>query len=101
MAKTPEGRVKDKVKKLLEENGCYQHWPVQMGMGKPTLDCTACLNGRYFAVETKAPGEELTTRQRQTRNEILEAGGKVFVIDGDLKELTEWLFMVHIAGRLS
>lgn len=88
---TPEGKVKEKVKKLLKSNGAYYHMPVQNGMGAPTLDFVGCHFGRYFAIETKAPGKDLTPRQLNTAHEIQDAGGKVFRIDGDLSELEAWL----------
>lgn len=82
MASTPEGKVKDKVKKMLASFGdeVYTHWPVQNGMGKPTLDCIGCAWGSYFAIETKVEGKNLTPRQTLTASEIGSAGGVVFVI---------------------
>jgi len=95
MASTPEKRVKDAVKKLLAQYAVYQHWPVQNGMGKPCLDCHGCHCGQYFAIETKAPGNKLTERQHNTRIDIENAGGIVFVIDGtepkNFSELKLWL----------
>ena len=44
----PEGKVKDRVKRLLKKYGCYQFWPVQTGYGAPTLDCLGCHNGRWY-----------------------------------------------------
>lgn len=79
---TPEGKVKEHVKKLLREFGAYYHMPVQNGMGAPSLDFVCCLNGLYFAIETKAEGKALTPRQEKTAEEIRSAGGKVFVVAG-------------------
>lgn len=93
---TPEGKVKDKVKKVLKQHGAYWHMPVQGGFGAPCLDINVCFNGRYAAVETKAPGKKPTPRQLLTIAEIEAAGGKVFVVDGDVgcKELSDWLLEV-------
>jgi hypothetical protein len=90
---TPEGRVKDKVKKLLAGRKAYWHCPVQNGMGAPALDFMHIqIPGvPVFAIETKAPGEKPTVRQQRTIDSIRAAGGTVFVIDGDLQELTTWL----------
>ena len=77
---TPERKVKDQVKKLLKAHGAYQHWPVQTGYGAACLDCHGCHLGRYFAVETKAPGKKPTTRQSLTQTEIEEACGEVFIV---------------------
>jgi hypothetical protein len=78
---TPEGRIKAAVKKRLDELGAYHHWPVQMGYGTRCLDCHGCLDGRYFAIETKAPGKEPTKIQEITIARIRAVGGLVFVVD--------------------
>lgn len=79
---TPEGRVKAKVKKLLEKYNVYYNMPVQTGMGKRTLDFLGCVGGFFFAIETKREGEDLTDYQKLTKREIEAAGGSVFVIAG-------------------
>lgn len=90
---TPEGKVKDKVKKVLEMFEVYWHCPVQNGLGAPSLDFVCCYSGRYFAIETKADGKKPTPRQEITIGRIEKAGGKVFVIDGveGCKVLAHWL----------
>ena len=82
---TPEGRIKAKVKAALKTLPVsFQHWPVQSGMGAPILDCIACINGRYIAIETKAPGKRPTPRQHMLIEQIEQAGGQTFVVDDDL-----------------
>jgi penicillin-binding protein-related factor A (putative recombinase) len=88
---TPEGKVKDEVKKLLVKHGAYYHMPVQNGMGTPTLDFIGCMKGYFFGIETKAPGKKPTPRQLLTIKNMESAGGTCFVIDGDLSELQQWL----------
>lgn len=89
---TPEGKVKDAVKKLLKKHGAYWHMPVQTGYGAPALDFHVCHRGRYAAVETKAAGKKLTQRQVFISEEVTKAGGKVFKVIGmDLHELEAWL----------
>lgn len=102
MATTPEGKVKQKLKLLLKLLKAYWHMPVQNGMGSPSLDFHVCLPivitpsligkrvGLYVGIETKAPGKVMTPRQQETAKAIVEAGGKVFLIDGDTQELEEW-----------
>jgi hypothetical protein len=85
------------VKKRLKEIGAYQHWPVQWGIGKRTLDCIGCYRGLYFAVETKAPGEEPTLMQDITAAQIRAAGGLVFVVD-NLEQARE-LFSDRLPGH--
>lgn len=85
MATTPEGKVKDRVKRILKKHGCYQFWPVQSGYGAATLDCIACCEGHFISIETKAPGKGLTPRQELTRENMQDAGATVFVI-GEYKQ---------------
>lgn len=78
---TPEGKVKAAFKKALDEGVvCYRFMPVQNGMGAPALDFYICAGGGFFAVETKVPGKNLTPRQRVTAEQIVLAGGVVFVV---------------------
>lgn len=93
---TPEGAVKDKVKKLFNKYGAYYHMPVQNGMGAPTLDFIACVLGYFFAVETKAPGKHPTPRQQVTMAEMQLSGGFVFVVSctAELAVLEEWMVMM-------
>lgn len=103
MATTPEGKVKTTVKSLLKMLRAYWHMPVQNGMGQPALDFHVCLPilitpdmvgkrvGLYVGIETKRKGKSFTPRQQVTANAIVEAGGKVFLIDGDTQELEEWV----------
>lgn len=90
---TPEGKVKKLVKKLLDTYGAsqYRFMPVQNGMGEATLDFLCCFNGRFFAIETKAPGKHLTLRQQGIVDKMHAAGAKVFIIDGGISELETWL----------
>ena len=99
---TPEGKIKAKVKKMLADYPVWTHWPVQMGYGAPTLDCVGTFNGKFFAIETKAPGEKPTPRQEITIKEMLTAGGAVFVIDGrpsHMLRLLLWLEEVSQQGE--
>ena len=79
--KTPEGKVKAAVKKLLGEYSVYYFMPVQNGMGKPGLDFHCHLHGVAFSIETKAPGKKPTPRQEVTIADMEASGAMVFVID--------------------
>jgi hypothetical protein len=96
---TPEGKVKSDIKKVLAayKPHLYALWPVQNGMGSPTLDCLGVISGFAFAIEAKAPGKKPTPRQDGTIELMRDAGCKVFVIDGDIgvSELDAWLRIVH------
>lgn len=97
MGTTPEGKVKQNVKNLLaeyEHYGLYQYWPVPAGYGASSLDCIVCFLGRFIAIETKAPGKKPNPRQYLCIDEINNAKGATFVIDGDpvgFERLREYL----------
>lgn len=80
---TPEGKVKEKVKRLLKKYGAYYHMPVMNGMGAPTLDFVCCYHGFFIAIETKAPGKKPTPRQLLTMADMEAAGAFVFAVAGD------------------
>lgn len=94
---TPEGKVKAKVKALLQKYDCYQFWPVQMGLGAAGLDCHAYKmlgsTATAFFVEVKVYGKEPTDRQQLLIDQHEVRGAKCFVVDNDLtlKELENWL----------
>ena len=81
---TPEGKVKDRLNKALKPFGLklYRFMPVQTGYGRKTLDYLLCYNGHFIAIETKAPGKKMTSLQGEIACQIMEAGGKVFLVDG-------------------
>lgn len=83
MARTPEGKIKDRVKAAIKKYGGYQFWPVQSGYGASTLDCFACIYGSWFVIETKAPGGKLTPRQVTTVEAMRAAGALVLVINSE------------------
>lgn len=88
---TPEGRVKDKVKRRFQQHfpECYRFMPVQNGMGTPCLDMLFCVHGLFIAIETKAPPKpghkapEPTPRQWTTMAEIAKAGGLAYLVYDD------------------
>ena len=90
---TPEGRVKERVKKVLRTFGVYWHCPVQNGMGAPSLDFVCCVKGRFFAIETKAGDKKPSARQETTIEEMKNAGAVVFVVNDvtGTGELETWL----------
>lgn len=81
---TPEGKVKEAVKKYLKSIGAYYYMPVSNGMGRVGApDFFVCHRGRMFGVETKAPGKIKNTTPNQDRElaAIRDAGGVAIVID--------------------
>ena len=81
---TPEGKVKALIKRRMATLARkYGFWPVQTGRGSKTLDSLWCINGRFVAIEAKAPGKDFTPLQRSHKEEIEAAGGIVFLVDGE------------------
>jgi len=92
---TPEGKVKAKVSALLKTyKGLFYTMPVPSGYGESTLDYLGCYRGWFFAIETKAPAggtPEPTARQKEIIRKMREAGASVFVTDGNLSAIQNWL----------
>ena len=102
-----ERKVKENVKKLLamfgispaskagafpEDSYGWYFMPAQSGMGVSGIpDFIGKYKGRFFAVETKAPGKKPTGFQKLQIDAINTTPGPCFVIDGDVAELEEWL----------
>lgn len=93
---TPEGRVKDQIKKLLKRYHVYYHMAVLNGMGAPSLDFVCCHRGRYIAIEAKAPDKKPTARQEVTMAEMAAAGAFVFAVscDAELAVLEAYLQLI-------
>ena len=92
MAQTPEGRVKDAVKKWLKARGAWYYMPVQNGMGVVGIpDFICCWNGKFLAIETKAPGKRANVSANQANRikEIQSARGWAVVVD-DVSQLDEF-----------
>lgn len=99
MARGPEAVVKEAVKKVLKKNNIWFFMPVQMGMGTTGIpDFVCCWAGRFFAIETKAPGKRNNTNANQKRvlGEIGDAGGSWLVVD-DVQQLEAYLDQWEVA----
>jgi hypothetical protein len=87
MAMTPEARIKHRVKKWLNDRGVWFFCPVSNGMGKHGIpDFICCWNGKFLAIECKAPGKlnTCTPNQLERQKEIRAAGGIALVVDNVL-----------------
>lgn len=96
MAMTPEGRVKNAVKAFLKSKGVWYCMPMGTGFGNSGVpDFITCHNGRFVAIETKAPGKRGNTTVMQDKQifGIHQSGGVAVVVD-DVKQL-EGIFNVH------
>jgi Holliday junction resolvase len=82
MARTPEGKVKDKIVKQLKVLGAYYFFPATGGYGKSGVpDIIICFRGKFIAIECKAGNNKCTTLQRMNLDAIKEAGGIAVVIN--------------------
>lgn len=98
MARTPERVVKDKVRKLLDELGCYYVMPVTGGYGtQGAPDFLVCHRGRFIGIETKAGKGRTTTLQELNLSKIRNAGGVALVIyEDDIERLKKCLYQIEI-----
>lgn len=79
---TPEAKVKAQVKTILKELQCYYTMPVTGGYGRSGVpDFIGCLNGAFFAIETKAGTGTTTALQDREIQRIKDAGGIALVIN--------------------
>lgn len=84
MARTPEGKVKDKVVAELASMGAYYFFPVMTGFGNSGIpDIVGCINGRFFAIECKSGNNKPTRLQISQMEEIVRCGGVALVINED------------------
>ena len=91
---TPEGKVKNEVKKHLKDEGIFYFMPMQNGYGlvgipdilacvpvKITPDMVGMTIGAFMGIETKAPGKEKNTtpNQKNVLKNIADCMGSAFV----------------------
>ena len=89
---TPEGKVKERAKRILESIGAYYFMPATGGYGRSGIpDIVGCLNGIFFAIECKANGGRPTALQLREIDRINVAGGFAIVVDEDNVSLLESL----------
>jgi hypothetical protein len=102
MAKTPEGKVKDKIRIVLDRYKVYYFMPVQFGYGPSGLDYHCCIEVRgwpiAFWVEAKEEGKPTTNRQDVLINMLrTQYKASVFIVDDEytLKGLERWLIQMQ------
>lgn len=93
--KTPEGAVKDDVKKLLDSYGerLYYFMPVQQGYGRRGLDFFVCFKGMFLAIETKRKGGYAKKFQADLVEQVRDAHGHALVTDTveDVAKVLEYI----------
>jgi hypothetical protein len=84
MSLTPEGKVKDKVKRLFKSMGVYYAMPATGGYGVSGVpDFLVCLKGRFIGVECKAGKGKPTALQLKNLAEIDASGGIAVIVNED------------------
>lgn len=91
MASTPEGRVKTKVKKILDKFGALHFSPMGTGYGVSGVSDIICLyKGKFIAIECKADEKKLPTAlQLKFLDRVMAWGGLGLVIHSGNTELLE------------
>ena len=89
MTATPEGRVKRDVKTYLASLGAWWSMPIGSGFGKSGVpDFLVCHQGRFVAIETKAPGcRAKTTAMQKLQIDAINASGGTAVVIDDVEQL--------------
>jgi hypothetical protein len=100
---TPEGRIKAKVRAVLDRPEIWSFWPVPSGYQAATLDVLCAIEdrfsgleggiARFFAIECKRHGKTLTERQKGERARMKAVGAEVFRVNSDeeVEALRAWI----------
>ena len=97
MASTPEGLVKTKIKRILNERNALHFSPYMAGMGVAGVsDIIALHNGTFIAIEAKADATKKPTElQKKFLGQVESNGGIALVVHKDnipeLKKLLEYI----------
>ena len=85
MASTPEGLVKTKIKKILNEYGAMHFSPYMAGMGSAGVsDIIALYRGTFIAIEAKADATKKPTElQKKFLKQVQDNKGAALVIHKD------------------
>lgn len=88
MAKTPEGKVKDKVVGILKSEGVYYFFPATHGYGRSGVpDIVCCVNGKFLAIECKAGKNKPTALQVREIEAIRKCNGVAVVVNEENWEM--------------
>jgi hypothetical protein len=99
MATTPEKKVKDKIVKILKENGVYYFYASTHGFGRSGIpDLVCCANGRFIGIECKAGKNLPTALQLKELGAIQLAGGYSLVVNEE--NITDVLTLVKTLSEI-
>lgn len=101
---TPEGKVKEKVKRLLKQYDPKLYYFMPRGTTYGTSgvpDFIGCFEGRFFGIETKAGSNKPTAMQEHQMSLIEMAGGMSFVVNEDpetLQRVKDWIDLLMMGA---
>ena len=98
---TPEAKVKNKVKKILDEYGVYHFSPQTGGYGRSGIpDIICCADGKFIGIECKAGKGRCTALQLRELEKIKFAGGEALIInENNLEEIEKCLTSSRIRKK--
>ena len=84
-ALTPEGKVKQKVSRMLKQYKLWFFYPAANGMGRAGIpDVIAIVAGEFVGIEVKADKTKKPTMlQQQCGRQIIDAGAQWFLVYDD------------------
>jgi hypothetical protein len=90
---TPEGKVKEAIKKILKAHDAYFTMPIGTGFGSAGVpDFIICHKGVFIGVEAKSGTNKPTALQLEHIDRIRKRGGYALVVNEDnYSELNELL----------
>ena len=95
MATTPEGKIKNKLDKMLKYEKVWYYSPQAGPFGRAGVpDRVAVLGGQFIGIECKADrSKKPTALQLKCMQEIEDAGGKCFVVcdDESIEQVREYI----------
>jgi len=97
VAQTPEGKVKDRIKKILKAHNIYYAMPMGTGYGNAGVpDFLCCVKGMFVGVEAKADKGQPTALQLKNMSAIEASGGHAWLVN----ELNMDLFELWIKDNV-
>jgi Holliday junction resolvase len=97
---TPEGKVKEEIKRGLKALGAYWFMPVQTGYGARTVDILACVGELFVAIEVKSATGRPTANQLAVLEAVRRAGG-IAVLARSWKDVEDALSSAKQNDRIS
>jgi|TARA_R110002020_G_scaffold70935_5_gene183756 hypothetical protein len=95
MATTPEGKIKNKLDKMLKYEKVWYYSPQAGPFGRAGVpDRVAILGGQFIGIECKADRtKKPTALQLKCMQEIEDAGGKCFVVfdEESIEQVREYI----------